>query len=129
MTVVSDPDLAKLSEAHRHPPGQSPRSGCSQAYLVSQGVRMTDLAREYRTGTAAAGPGAQTLSARHTAGMTAVLTNHQRREVVGELKRHYAAIEDWILWITEPRAAAGHLTNLGALADLLSGFDESGYGE
>jgi hypothetical protein len=100
-----------------------------QAYLGSQGVRMTDLARDYLTGTAAAGPGAQTLSARHTAGMNAVLTNHQLLEVVGELKRHYPAIEDWILWITEPHAAAGYLTNLGALADLLSGFDESGYGE
>jgi hypothetical protein len=95
-----------------------------QGYLVSQGVRMTDLARTYLAGTAAAGPGGQALSVRHTAGMTAVLNNNQLREVVDELKCHYPAIEGWILWITDPQAAAEHLTNVGVLADLLSGFDE-----
>jgi hypothetical protein len=90
---------------------------------------MTDLARIYLAGTAAAGPGGQALSVRHTAGMTAVLNNHQLREVVDELKRHYPAIEGWILWITDPQAAAEYLTNVGVLADLLSGFDEARFRE
>ena len=61
-----------------------------QDYLATQGVRMTNSALTYLVRrTADAGGGGQSLAARHTAGMNAVLTTCGLRAVVSELQPQY----------------------------------------
>jgi hypothetical protein len=95
-----------------------------QDYLATQGVRMTDSALTYLAGTADAGGGGQSLAARHTAGMNAVLTTCGLRAVVSELQPQYPALEEWILATNDLQEVTDVLTDISRLTDLLVGFVE-----
>ena len=85
---------------------------------------MTDSALTYLAGTADAGGGGQSLAARHTAGMNAVLTTCGLRAVVSELQPQYPALEEWILATNDLQEVTDVLTDISRLTDLLDGFVE-----
>ncbi|MEB3031755.1 hypothetical protein [[Mycobacterium] nativiensis] len=91
-------------------------------YLVAQGVRFTGMASEYLAGCSAAGPGGQSLSDRHRAGMMQVLKTHNLRAVAAELSSRYPASPQWPLLASDPAAARAHLTDLRRMPSVLDGF-------
>ena len=85
---------------------------------------MTNSALTYLVGTADAGRGGQSLAARHTAGMNAVLTTCGLRAVVSELQPQYPGLEEWILATNNLQEVTDVLADISRLTALLVGFVE-----